>query len=238
MKDSLGDRIKKYESITKHSALPNMPLVVRVDGKAFHTFTRNCIKPFDKYIIGGMLRAAMYTATKMQGFKAAYVQSDEVTFVLTDYDTHQTDGWFDYELPKIISTSAALMSVSFLDIMKELKPEYIKPNNLPTFDARAFNVPKNDVINMFLWRALDWKRNSVQMYGQSVFSHKEMQGWNEENIKRMLIHRGFDWDKDLSNQTKYGTFITKKYGTFDYIYTVPTYSDISKLLVDFETLGG
>ena len=180
MKTSLGDRIKKYERVFKQSAVPNMPVIIRVDGKAFHTFTKRCVRPFDSTIIDSMIEAAVYTAERMQGFKAAYVQSDEVSFALTDYDSFESEGWFDYELPKLISTSAALMSVAFFNAIENRNALMINERNIPTFDSRAFTVPRSEVINTFLWRALDWKRNSVQMLAQANFSHKQLHGKNQE----------------------------------------------------------
>ena len=112
-KDSLGDRIKTYEKTFCNRGVKNMPLIIRVDGKAFHSFTRGMDKPFSNKFIEAMILAAWETAVRMQGFKAAYVQSDEATFAITDYDTHETDGWFDYKLRKIISISASMMSVYF-----------------------------------------------------------------------------------------------------------------------------
>ncbi len=236
MNDSLGDRIKRYESIAKHSAMPNMPLVIRVDGKAFHTFTKHCEKPFDAYLQAAMVDAARYTARNMQGFKAAYVQSDEATFVLTDYDTHETEGWFAYELPKMISISAAMMSVAFIKAISETKPEYLNLANLPVFDSRAFNVPHHDVINTFLWRAMDWKRNSVQMLAQANFSHSKLQGKNVDTLKEMLIDIGQDWDK-LPGRDKYGSFIVKDDRYLIVLdQVVPTYTDIASALPAFKLI--
>jgi hypothetical protein len=47
-KDSLGDRMKAYESLeADHLIDAEVPLVVRLDGRAFSTFTRGMNKPFD-----------------------------------------------------------------------------------------------------------------------------------------------------------------------------------------------
>lgn len=233
MFDSLGDRMKRYESIAKNSAMPNMPLVIRVDGKAFHTFTRHCEKPFDHFLQDAMISAAAYTAKNMQGFKAGYVQSDEATFVLTDYDTHETQGWFDYKLPKMISISAAMMSVAFVAAISETKPEYVNHANLPVFDSRAFNVPRSEVINALLWRAIDWKRNSVQMLAQSMFSHKQLHGKNQAALKEMTAIEGIDWD-GLPGVDKYGAFLVKdEFGITVKTTVEPTYDYIQAALPNF-----
>ncbi|MDD5343304.1 MAG: tRNA(His) guanylyltransferase Thg1 family protein [Smithella sp.] len=197
----LGDRIKKYEKTFTHSALKRMPLMIRVDGRAFHTFTKNLIRPFDNGLISAMVKAATYTAKDMQGFRAAYIQSDEATFLLTDYESFETEGWFDYELPKVISISAALMSVAF--------NHFYPTDKLPVFDSRAFTIPKEDVVNAFVWRAKDWERNSIQMYTRSFFSHEQLHQKNREDMHEMLHSVGKNWATDLSSQERNGTFLIK-----------------------------
>src|SRR3990167_9420441 len=111
--NNLADRIKRYEKTFSHSTVKRMPVMIRVDGRAFHTFTRSFKKPFDDWFMSSMVLAATEVAKDIQGFKCAYIQSDEVSFCLTDYDTIETEGWFDYDLSKMVSISAALMSVYF-----------------------------------------------------------------------------------------------------------------------------
>ena len=195
--DSLGDRIKKYEATFNYTAVKRMPLIIRVDGKSFHTLLRNSKKPFDTNFIKCMMQAAFHTSNEMQGFKIAYIASDEATFCLTDYDNINTQGWFDYKLSKIVSISAALMSVNF--------NSFYKTNAV--FDSRAFSVPIDDVVNTFLWRAKDWQRNSIQMYARSFFSQKELHNKNIETIHEMLYKIGKNWTNDLTDQEKNGTFI-------------------------------
>ena len=196
---SLGDRIKRYEKTFHYMALKRMPLMIRVDGRAFHTFTKHLSKPFDDTLINSMYHSALMVASEMQGFKVAYVQSDEVTLLLTDYDTIETQGWFDYDLSKIISLSAALMSVHFFNSFDSEK--------IPVFDSRAFNVPPTDVVNAFLWRALDWERNSIQMYSRAFFSHKELMHKNRSDMHEMLHGIGKNWATDITDQQRNGTFL-------------------------------
>lgn len=196
---SLAERIKRYEAASRYLATQRMPLIVRVDGRAFHTFTKGMLRPFDTKLMTAMVDAALEVAKDMQGFKAAYVQSDEVTFLLTDYDSLESQGWFNYNLSKIISISASMMSVN---LIKKLGTD-----KLPVFDSRAFNVPTNDVTNTFLWRAIDWERNSLQMYAGSFFNQKEMHGKNRSNLHEMLHKIGKNWATDLTLQEKNGTFI-------------------------------
>ena len=217
---TLGNRIKEYEKVSYHLALKRMPLIIRVDGKSFHTFTKEMQKPFDPHLIDSMIYAAKQVAKEMQGFKVAYIQSDEVTFCLTDYDTLETQGWFNYELPKIISISASMMTLYFNANMNILKNAF--------FDSRAFNVPKEDIVNTFLWRAKDWERNSLQMYCRYFFSHKEIYKKNKNDIHNMLHNIGKNWTKDLSDREKNGTFLLKMdKGIKERSDILPTYENIA-----------
>ena len=183
-KDGLGDRQKSHENVTRNYLVSGVPVVIRCDGRAFHSVTKGCKKPFDHNLIDAMVCAAIDTAKEMQGFVIGYTQSDEVTFVLQDYKTINTDGWFGYNINKIVSISASLMTYYFN------KSEYFQTPKLAVFDSRAFNVPRSDLSNMFLWRAKDWERNSLSMYCQSLFSHKQLHKKNRNDMHEMLHEIG------------------------------------------------
>lgn len=201
--DSLGDRIKRYEDVTRNYLCRRMPAMVRVDGRAFHTFTKGMERPFDANMMEAMDYAARAVIEDMQGFKAAYIQSDEVTFLMTDYDDINTQGWFDYNISKIISLSASIMSVYFNSWYRC----YIGRSTAAVFDSRVFNVPQDDVSNAFLWRSQDWERNSLQMYCQSIFSHKQLHKKNKPDMHEMLHDVGKNWTKDLTERQKNGTWL-------------------------------
>jgi len=205
MTDTLGNRIKRYERVFNQKLLPRTPLFIRVDGKAFHTFTKNCAKPFDNDLIGAMVFAADQTAKEMSGFKLAYIQSDECTFMLSDYDNFETQGWFDYELNKVVSIAASSFTAWF-NYYWHLHLE----NTVATamFDARAFSVPIEDAPNVFIWRQRDWERNSVQMLARAHFSHKQCEGKKIPELHEMLHKKGVNWTT-LRNQLKNGTFIDR-----------------------------
>lgn len=196
---NLGDRMKHYEKTFENYLTPRTPVIIRVDGRAFHTFTRNCEKPFDKRLMESMVLAGMDLFSNIQGAKLGYVQSDEISIFLSDYDSFETQAWFGYSINKIVSISSSITTSSF---NKRFSGE-----NIATFDSRAFNIPKEDVINYFLWRAKDWKRNSIMMYARSFFSHKELTNKNTLNVMDMLENIGKSWNKDLTPMEKNGTFI-------------------------------
>lgn len=195
---SLGDRIKRYERAYNPVLTPRTPVIIRVDGRSFHTYTKGRDKPFDRRLMGAMVSAMAVTADEMQGFRLAYHQSDEVTFLITDYDSFETQGWFNYELNKIVSITASVFTEAFARFD-------IKSGKRAHFDARAFNVPVDDVPNVFVWRQQDWERNSVQMLARAHFSHKELEGKKVPDMLSMLFEKDVHWE-DLLADEKHGTF--------------------------------
>ena len=114
MKDSLGDRMKGYYEDRYRLSLPRRSnIVIRIDGKAFHTYTRGLNKPYDEALMEDMNQTTRYLCENIQGAKLGYVQSDEISIVLTDYDTIDTSGWFDYNLQKMCSIAASLATAHF-----------------------------------------------------------------------------------------------------------------------------
>ena len=192
--------MKKYEAVYNQHLTPNSCVLVRVDGRCFHQYTKNCRKPFDDDLIKSMVDAAVATSKEMTGFKLGYAQSDEVTFLLTDYESHQSEPWFANKLNKIVSITASTMTAYFNDLHSRSK--------LATFDARAFVVPRQDVPNAFIWRQKDWERNSLLMLAQANFSHRELQGKKTPDLHDMLRSADINWAK-LDPQKKNGTWFSK-----------------------------
>lgn len=197
MMSDIGARIKRYEQAYNHVLTPRSCVFIRVDGKAFHTFTRGCQKPFDQNLIDAMVAAAQDTAAEMQGFRAAYIQSDECTFMLTDFDTYSTQGWFGYELNKVVSISASAFTAHFNAAYGSTGAQ---------FDSRAFVVPQEDAPNVFVWRQQDWERNSVQMLARAYFSQKELDKKKVPDLHEMLHGKNMNWAK-MDEQLKNGTFL-------------------------------
>ena len=252
-KDSLGDRIKSYEDVNRNYLVKKVPVICRIDGRAFHTFTRGLEKPFCKPLINTMQYAALQSAKEMSGCEAVYLQSDEISFLLTDYRELETQPWFDYNLSKILSISASLFTYYFNMKWREewdklfenvqLKSalnEYKTPKEpkMATFDSRAFNIPREDTLNYFLWRMKDWERNSLTMYASSFFSHKQLMGKNKENKHEMLHEAGKNWTTDLTDVEKNGTFyIRNELGEWvERCDIVPHYGDLKKAFQDSKNL--
>lgn len=201
MNDSLGDRMKNnYENRYRFYLTRRTPAIIRLDGRAFHTVTRGCTKPFDVRFSLCMLDTALYLCREIQGAKCAYTQSDEISILLTDFDTLTTDAWFDYNIQKIASISSGLASAFF---SKSYSNETIN-----VFDSRVFNIPREEVCNYFIWRQKDWIRNSIAMLAQAHFSHKELQNKKQSDMHEMLHSKGINWNS-LDDRWKNGQFIFK-----------------------------
>lgn len=206
-KTSLGDRIKGYEQVWKIKFPNRMPLILRLDGKAFHTFTKGLKSPFDLNFIELMSNTAKYLCENIQGSQVAFVQSDEITILINDYKKLNSSGWFDRSLQKIDSISAGMASAFFSINSNNLN---LGSGQLAVFDCRAFVLPEKEVNNNFVWRQQDWKRNSIQMLAQSMFSHKEMHKKNVKVLRTMCEDKRVMWE-NLPTHLKRGTCIIKEY---------------------------
>lgn len=206
MKDSLGNRMKEnYENRAKTQLLRRTPVIIRLDGKAFHTFTRGFEKPFDDILTEAMQQTMLTLCKEIQGCVLGYTQSDEISLVLTDYKNLETAAWFDYDIQKVCSVSASMATLAFdrcfLDVilsknisLKDIHVDAVVKGAL--FDSRCFNIPKEEVVNCILWRQQDAIRNSINSVGQANFSHKELQGLSTDQIlKKLLEEKQIDWNK-------------------------------------------
>lgn len=193
---NLDTRMKRYEFDIRLTI--NVPVILRIDGKAFHTYTKRCNKPFDADISIAFHWAMRQTSEEMQGFKIAYHQSDEVSFLLTDFDTHETQAWFDYRLQKLVSVAASIFTAHFNE-------QYEHYYGMPArFDCRAFNIPSDDVANYFLWRAKDCHKNAVSLVAQSQFSEGKLHNKSTDERLKMLLDVGvgfYDYPAAFRNGT-------------------------------------
>lgn len=206
-KISLGNRMKEnYENRFRFKLVRRMPVILRLDGKAFHTLTRRCQKPFDEFFSNAMEYTSMRLLSEIQGAKCAYVQSDEISILLTDFDTLQTDAWFDNNLQKIVSVSAGFASAHFTT-------HFCNDGNIAVFDCRAFNIPKEEAYNYFVWRQQDWLKNSVQMLARAHYSPKQLHKKKQADMHEMLYKKGINW-ANLESRWKNGTFCFYTDGTW------------------------
>jgi len=228
--DNLGNRIKNYEGITRQFLIPKVPTILRLDGIAFHTYTKKFKRPFDDVLINAMNETAIYLCSKIQGAKFAFVQSDEISIYLSDRDNIESQLWYKGNIQKIVSASASFASAKFNHIMfcntlKEIThidettmgPRYeftkyedkLASLKLAEFDSRVFQVPNDDeVLNTLLWRQNDCTRNSISSVAQSLYSHTELNKKNTKEMQELIFQKGQNWDK-LDPLLKRGRFINK-----------------------------
>jgi tRNA(His) 5'-end guanylyltransferase len=234
MKDSLGDRMKEYYENRFRFQLPRrMPCIIRLDGKSFHTFTKAFNRPFDERLSDAMNYAAEQLAGQVQGFKLAYLQSDECSILLTDYDQLDTEAWFGYNKAKMETISASIFTAFFNARLKELTVGKIKMlgHELAFFDARSFSIPREDVANYFLWRAKDWERNSLSMYCRSFFSTRQLHGKNRQSQHDMLHAQGKNWTTDLAARWRNGTWLINTENSIEVRHNIqPSYQEIAPVV--------
>ena len=192
-KDSLGDRMKEnYENRYRIFLTRRTPIIIRIDGKAFHTFTRGMRKPFDMNMVCSMFDTTKYLCENIMGCQMGYTQSDEISLLLIDYKKLTSQAWFDYNLQKICSVAASMATKAF---NKAFMQWTANPNEYPDkkmeaeFDARAFNIPENEVCNYFIWRQQDATRNSIESLGHCHFTQKELHKKNCSQIQDMLMEQ-------------------------------------------------
>lgn len=231
-RSDLAERMKGYEKRNRYYLQRRMPVILRLDMRAGHSFTKGFKRPFDEVFIKSMQETAKYLCENIQNCKLSYQQSDEITLLLVDYDKLNTDCFFDYRVDKLCSIAASMATMAFNknfrhEVMTQSKKIYTDDLNdkdteyicsleeamykSAMFDARCFNIPKEEVTNNFYWRQLDASRNSIQMVGQANFSHKELQNKSCNDIQDMLmIQKGINWN-DLPTYQKRGSCCVKMY---------------------------
>lgn len=235
-RSDLAERMKGYEKRNRYYLQRRMPVILRLDMRAGHSFTRGFERPFDEVFIKSMQDTAKYLCENIQNCKLSYQQSDEITLLLIDYDKLNTDCFFDYRVDKLCSIAASMATMAFNRAFEKnveaeshvfsdewLDDENFNPNYKnkklrslwlvhkkavdkgAMFDARCFNIPKEEVTNLVYWRQLDASRNSIQMVGQANFSHKELQNKSCNDIQDMLMtQKGINWN-DLPTYHKRGS---------------------------------
>lgn len=224
--DALGTRMKTfYEAIPKTYLMRRTPVAIRIDGKAFHTFTRGFQKPFDEVLGNAMVRTMEHLCRNIQGCVFGYTQSDEITLLLVDYKNLNSSAWFDYQVQKMCSISAAMATMAFNEAFQKEVHEfhnehcqvddylgycsphwdseeneklygiYCKKLRTAMFDARVFNIPKDEATNLVYWRQVDATRNSIQMAGRAYFSHSALDEKSCSDIQDMLHeHCDINWN--------------------------------------------
>jgi tRNA(His) 5'-end guanylyltransferase len=196
--DDIENRMKKYESVSKMFLTRRTPMIIRLDGKAFHSLTKDMDTPWDENFTRSMMETTYELCEEIQGAQLAYCQSDEISILVQDYDKLTTSAWFDKNIQKIVSVSSSIATMTFNVAIREYIKGFYKQ---AYFDSRAFTLPKEEVCNYFIWRQQDSTRNSIQGLAQSNFSHKELQGLNNSKVQdKLMLEKNINWN---DTPTKY-----------------------------------
>lgn len=220
---SLAERMKGYENIPKNFLMRRTPVIIRLDGAHFKNFTRTLDKPFDGVLTRAMEGTLLHLCKTIQGCVFGYSQSDEISLLLCDFQTLTTDGWFGYNVQKMVSTAAAMTTLAFNHNFESAAEEFSRKTlsrgifsgdhtfigqyitdkmrsykdalkKCPTFDARVFNLPKEEVNNYFVWRQADGERNAVSALAQKNYSQKQLNGISTEQLKiKLKEEKNIDW---------------------------------------------
>lgn len=228
-RSDLAERMKGYEKRNRYYLQRRMPVILRLDMRAGHSFTRGFKRPFDEVFIKSMQDTAKYLCENIQNCKLSYQQSDEITLLLVDYDKLNTDCFFDYRVDKLCSIAASMATMAFnrafannvgdyctytYECMDNTHENYEHILSLAVdkgamFDARCFNIPKEEVTNLLYWRQDDAAKNSIQMVGRAFFSHKELHKKSRNDIQDMLMtQKGINWN-DFPTYQKRGSCCIK-----------------------------
>jgi len=222
--------MKGYEYVNRNYLTRRTPVIIRLDGKSFHSFTRGFEKPFDIILVKTMQDTMKYLCENIQGCVLGYTQSDEITLVLVDYKKLDSNAWFDNNIQKMASISASMATLAFnkyfienisdfyernhtddwtSDWVDDLCVIYNRKINTALFDSRVFNIPKEEVCNCLLWRQQDATRNSIQMVAQANFPHKQLMGKNCNQLQEMLFQeKQINWN-DIPTHLKRGSCCIK-----------------------------
>jgi tRNA(His) 5'-end guanylyltransferase len=205
-KTKLGDRMKWYEGrFTDQTFMPMAPVIARLDGRAFHSFTRGLKRPYDDRLSELMVETTKFLVQETDA-RCGYTQSDEISLVwlAQEWDTKI---FFGGKLQKMASVLAATGTAFFNKRLPDFLPE--KADKLPVFDCRVFQVPNEiEAVNCFIWREQDATRNSVQMAARSVYSDKECFKKNVSHLQEMLFAKGINWN-NYPEFFKRGTYVRR-----------------------------
>jgi tRNA(His) 5'-end guanylyltransferase len=226
----LADRMKLYENIGAGQRLiPNLPVCVRLDGRAFHQWTRGLRRPYDD-----RLHMLFDDTTKFlveaSDAVVGYTQSDEITLILYNGGKPDSQVFFDGRVSKLTSMLASMATAKFNALVPSIIPE--KHNRLACFDCRVWTVPsKQEAVNCLIWRELDATRNSIQMAARALYSHKQLHQKSTSEMQAMLRHKGVNWQDYPARFTRGGYFqrrvITRKF-TVEELEQLPPLHEVRK----------
>lgn len=210
---NLHERMKQYEAVSQTYLMRRTPVIIRLDGVAFHTFTKDFDRPYDEVFHTAMKGTTIYLVNNIQGCVLGYTQSDEISLVLQDYKKLDTDAWFGYNVQKLVSVSAKMATARFNRLFNryvsclpaETSGRYREAilGNIG-FDSRCWNLPFEEVNNYLIDRQQDAERNSINLLAQQYYSQKELDGIKSNELQNKLFtEQDINWN-DLPYDQKRG----------------------------------
>ncbi len=209
---SLGDRMKEYENVTNASLYKRMPIILRIDGRAFHSFTKGMEEPYDENFISLMNKTMIDVFESLSDTVLGYVESDEISILICPYASYDTEPVFSARIQKLCSVAASIATQSFIKNLYKMTlvnetiewaSKYIERNI--TFDCRCFNLAKEEVSNYFIWRQQDCRRNSILNAAHFYLGKKKCIGFKTpELIDKMLDEKNVDYWTNTPNYVHYG----------------------------------
>lgn len=211
-------RMKAYEHCYRLFIPKKMYVIIRLDGKAFHSFTKGLDRPFDKGLMDDMDATTKYLCENIPNCKVGYVQSDEISLVLCDDASHETEPWFGNNLQKICSVSSSMCTAKFNQVraMRWMRgsgtediwdTRYEDECKLAHFDSRVFILPNaSEVLNYLKYRSDDATRNSISSVAQSLYSDRELHGIKSNQQQEMIFQKGINWNDYSYREKRGGTF--------------------------------
>lgn len=255
----IGTRMKTfYEEVSKTKLTKRTPVAIRIDGRAFHTFTKGFIKPFDSTLMTAMQATMMHLCENIQGCVFGYTQSDEITLILIDYQKLNSSAWFDYEVQKLCSVSASMATMAFNRYFREIATSkyerdkefwshddkwlvhseqlyqtYSKVFDTAMFDAYCFNIPKEEVVNFINWRQCVAINSGIQSVAQHYFNQDELQDKSQEDFLYMLLEKDVDWFNTYSDAERRGSCCIKdENGKWDIDEEIPIFDNAHREYIE------
>jgi tRNA(His) guanylyltransferase len=206
--DALGDRCKRYElAEAGRRAMRGLPLLARLDGRAFHTFTRGMQRPFEPGMSRAMIETTRFLVHEMLPL-VGYTQSDEITLAWYEPSSSAAEYAFDGRYQKLASVLAGLASAKFCQLLAQHLPD--KLGATPCFDCRVWQVPTlADAADVFVWREDDATKNSISMAASAHYSDSELDGKHSGDKQELLWQKGVNWN-DFPAFFKRGTYVQRR----------------------------
>lgn len=190
MKDDLGRRMKRdYEDALRIFVPRRTHVVLRIDGRGFHKFTEELERPYSRALADALDQAALFLCQEMIGCRFGYGQSDEYSFLLTDFEREDAALWFDGNVQKMVSVSASLFTAAF--------NRAFPSDRIAAFDSRVLVISQwAEVERYFLWRQLDASANSLNMLASAHYTHDALLGRSTSEKHELLHARGINWARE------------------------------------------